>query len=155
MNGERQIYYEEGGNIGKLLIMEFEDGESTLFDEIMRTIDKYPDFHRYQLKDEAVLSLPGLEICPERRKIYSESQEINLTTKEFEILYILAVNKGRVVTYEQIYRNVWNEYPAGGENCMVGYHVRNLRKKLCMVSTVSIECTREIGYCFSVESEKP
>ncbi len=134
--------------------MEFADNESMVFDDIMNMLDKYPNFHKYRLKDETILSFPGFEIRPERRKIYGESQEISLTTKEFDILYILAVNKGRVVTYEQIYRNVWNEYPTGRENDTVGYHVRKLRKKLCMVSALSIECTREVGYCFTMVTEQ-
>lgn len=71
----------EGGNIGKLLIMEFTDNESAAFSDIMNMLQKYQDFRRYTLKDEAVLSLPGLEIRPERRKIYSNSHEISMTKK--------------------------------------------------------------------------
>lgn len=108
--------------------MEFEDNESAVFNDIMNMLERYPDFHKYRLKEEATLSLPGLEIRMERRIIYSESKEISLTAKEFAIFCILAVNRGRVVTYEQIYQNVWNEYSAGGINDTVRYHVRNLRK---------------------------
>ena len=56
---------------------EFADNESAAFDDIMNMLKKYPDFRKYALKDEAILSLPGLEIRPERRKIYSNSQEIS------------------------------------------------------------------------------
>lgn len=47
-----------------------------------------------QIKDELILSLPGLDIYPDRRKVYRNSNEINLTTKEFEIFYLLVVNRG-------------------------------------------------------------
>ncbi len=94
--------------MGKLLIMEFADHESAVFTEIMNMLQKYPNFCKYTLKDEVILSLPGLEIRPERRKIYSNSHEISMTKKEFDIFYLLAVNKGRVLTYEQIYQSVWN-----------------------------------------------
>lgn len=153
MNEERQICYGEGGNIGKLLIMEFTDNESAVFDDIMNMLERYPNFQKYKLKDESILTLPGLEIRLERRKIYSDSKEISLTTKEFDILCMLAVNKGRVVTYEQIYQNVWNSFPTGRENNIVGYHVRNLRKKLCIIPMLSLQCIREVGYCFSIVSE--
>ena len=86
--------------------MEFTDNESAAFSDIMNMLQKYQDFRRYTLKDEAVLSLPGLEIRPERRKIYSNSHEISMTKKEFDIFYLLAVNKGRVLAYEQIYQSV-------------------------------------------------
>lgn len=94
---------EEGGNMEKLLVLEFADNESAVFDDIMNILARYPDFQKYKLKDEPVLSIPGLEIRLERRKVYNESQEINLTTKEFDILCMLAVNRGRVVTYEVDY----------------------------------------------------
>ena len=48
----------EGGNIGKLLIMEFADNEGAAFAEIMNVLQKYSDFCRYTLKDEVILSPP-------------------------------------------------------------------------------------------------
>ncbi len=134
--------------------MEFADSDTAVFNDIINMLERYPNFQKYKLKDESILTLPGLEIRLERRKICSDSKEISLTTKEFDILCMLVINKERVVTYEQIYQNVWNEFPTGRENGIVGFHVRNLRKKLGMIPFFSIQCTREVGYCFSVESEK-
>ena len=71
----------EGDNIGKLLIMEFTDDESVAFADIMNMLQRYPDFCKYTLKDEVILSLPCLEIRPERRKIYSNFDEISMTKK--------------------------------------------------------------------------
>jgi two-component system alkaline phosphatase synthesis response regulator PhoP len=144
----------EGGDIGKPLIMEFASNESAAFAEIMNVLQKYPDFCRYTLKDEVILSLPGLEIRPERRKICSNSHEITMTKKEFDIFYLLAVNKGRVLTYEQIYQSVWNGYATGGERTAVVYHIRNIRKKLSNIPILSIQCVRELGYCMEVETEE-
>ena len=143
-----------GGNIGKLLIMEFTDNESAAFADIMNMLQKYPDFRRYTLKDEVILSIPGLEIHPECRKIYSNSHEISMTKKEFDIFYLLAVNKGRVLTYEQIYQSVWNGYATGSERTAVVYHIRNIRKKLSDIPALSIQCVRELGYCMEVETEE-
>jgi two-component system alkaline phosphatase synthesis response regulator PhoP len=144
----------EGGNIGKLLIMEFTDNESAAFADIMNMLQKYPDFRRYTLKDEVILSIPGLEIHPECRKIYSNSHEISMTKKEFDIFYLLAVNKGRVLTYEQIYQSVWNGDATGGESTVIVYHIRNIRKKLSSIPALSIQCIRELGYCMEVETEE-
>lgn len=133
--------------------MEFTDNESMVFDKIMATLTEYPEFEKYQLQSEDVLSFPCLKIYLKRRKIYSRNQEIVLTKKEFDILYLFAINKGRVLTYEQIYQNVWNELPEGGINKVILYHVRNLRKKLGIVQGLSIQCVREIGYCFEIPKE--
>lgn len=144
----------EGGNIGKLLIVEFENNESAVFDDIINMLQKYLNFPKYKLKNESILSLPGLEIRPERRIIYSNSHEITMTKKEFDIFYLLAVNKGRVLTYEQIYQSVWNGYATSDERTAVVYHIRNIRKKLSNIPTISIQCVRELGYCMEVETEE-
>ena len=76
--------------------------------------------------------------------------KIELTVKEYDILCLLAANKGRVLTYEQIYDKVWGEISAGNEKDTVGFHIRNLRKKLCDTNShFSIDSVREIGYRFN------
>ena len=79
---------------------------------------------------EPMLSLPGLEIYPDKRKVFRDRQEIRLTTKEYEILLLLAANKGHVLTYSQIYEKVWGDCPSGSENNTIGFHICNLREKL-------------------------
>ena len=98
-----------------MVIFEFNEENTHMFDEIMGIIKNYSDAEYLQIKDELILSLPGLDIYPDRRKVYRNSNEINLTTKEFEIFYLLVVNQGRVLTYDQIYHKVWNEDTIGNE----------------------------------------
>ena len=80
-------------------------------------------------------------------------EHIHLTTKEFDILCMLVENRGRIMTYEQIYQNVWDGFPAGEVKNTIGYRIRNLRKKLCSPFSVAICNIREIGYCFELKSE--
>ncbi|RJR21954.1 MAG: DNA-binding response regulator [Desulfobacteraceae bacterium] len=54
---------------------------------------------------------------------------IELSTKEFKILWYLAENRGRVLSREQIYSAVWGELSFGDLNT-VTVHIRNLRAKL-------------------------
>ena len=55
--------------------------------------------------------------------------DVNLTPKEFDILYFLAKNKGVVFTKEQIYQAVWAEdYLMADSNIMA--FIRKLRKKI-------------------------
>ncbi len=143
--------------IGRILIIEFSEHNSSAFEEIMGVLKKHPGFEYLRLKDESVVSLPGLEIYPDRRKIYRGRREINLTTKEYEILAFLVANKGRVLTYDQIYQKVWGEESFGSENNTVGCQVRNLREKLYEAepdAPFSIRCVREVGYCFEVNLEE-
>lgn len=102
-------------SIGRILIVEFSEQDDLAFDEVMQVLNQHSNFEQLQLKNMPMLSLPGLDIYPDCRKVYRNSNEINLTTKEFEIFYLLVVNKGRVLTYDQIYHKVWNEDTIGNE----------------------------------------
>ena len=79
--------------MGRVLVIEFEDGDSSVFDEIMKALEQHPNFEQFRLRNESMLSLPGLEIFIRRRKVYSGYTEILLTTKEFDILCMLAASQ--------------------------------------------------------------
>ena len=98
-----------GGNIGRVLIIESNEGSHSIIDEIIETLKKHPEFELLWLKHEPVLSLPGLEIDPLHRKVYCDKLEINLTVKEYDLLCLFLPNKGCVLTCDQIYRKVWGE----------------------------------------------
>lgn len=144
-----------GDDIGRMLLVEFADNDSVAFDEVMEVLQKYPDFQKFEVKHESKLSLPGLEIYPDQRKIYRDRQEIHLTAKEYNLLCLLTANKGRVLTYSQIYESVWGDISSGNESTAIGYHICNLREKLYAASPNSpfeIRCVREVGYCFEVNN---
>ncbi len=117
-------------------MIEFKDRDSSMFDEIMRTLKRYPNIDHLRLNEETVLSLPGLEINLDRRKVYCDQKEIILTVKEYEILYLLCKNIGRVLTYEQIYQTIWGADALGNEKRAIGFHVHNLRKKIFSVNQI-------------------
>lgn len=68
------------------MVIEFDEKDTLVFDEIMIIPNRHPSFEGLRLNDESVLSLPGLEIYPNRRKVFRDRREINLTTKEYCIL---------------------------------------------------------------------
>ena len=140
-------------DIGRILVAEFKDQESSVFEAVMEVLKHHSNFEILEPGDETVVSIPGLEIYPERRKIYRDRREIDLTTKEYDLLYLLAINKGHVLTYAQIYQDIWGEEALGNENNAVKCHIRNLRDKLYAAvpdAPFAIRCIREIGYCLEV-----
>lgn len=147
----------EGDIISRIMVIEFDEKDVNLFDDILKMLKSHPSFERLQFSDEPVLSLPGLEIYPDRRKIFRNRREIDLTAKEYDLLCLLAENRGRVLTYEQIYERIWHEDGLGNESNAVGCHVRNLREKLYAAapdSPFSIRCIREVGYCLEVDESR-
>ncbi|MBI9048622.1 MAG: response regulator transcription factor [Anaerolineaceae bacterium] len=79
--------------------------------------------------ENQILNTGNVHIDLTRHEVSVNDQLIELTAKEFDLLYFLASNKGKVFTKKQIYRGVWEEeYAFDGNNIMV--HIRRLRKKI-------------------------
>ncbi|MDD4850525.1 MAG: winged helix-turn-helix domain-containing protein [Gemmiger sp.] len=70
-----------------------------------------------------------LEIQKKSRRVLRGGQEVNLTPKEFDILFFLVQNRGEVFTKEQIYRAVWEEDFLLADSNMMAF-IRKLRKKI-------------------------
>ncbi len=93
----------------------------------------------------------NMNIYPEYRKVFINNTEINLRKKEFDILYYLAMNKGRVLTFEQIISNVWGEEYGTKEHRLLWNQMSNLKKKISVVSGKCeyIESIKGVGYKFN------
>lgn len=57
----------------------------------MRALERHPAFERLRLNNDTVLELPGLKIYPDSRKVFCGRREVNLTTKEYKLLCLLAI----------------------------------------------------------------
>ena len=75
------------------------------------------------------ISIRGLSINKDNHKVTIDDEEIKLTPIEFDILYLLASNPGKVFSPNQIYEQVWKDNPYGTENT-VAVHIRHLREKV-------------------------
>ena len=73
--------------------------------------------------------IKGLTIDFERRHASVDGLPVVLTATEFELLRTLAINAGRVMTYDTLLRQVWGEQE-GGSSALVRTFVKNLRRKL-------------------------
>lgn len=119
----------------------------------MCAVNCHPAFEKLWLSNEEILSLSELEIHLGRRKVYRCDKEIDLKAKEFDLLCLLVMNMGYVLTYGQIYEKIWGEDSIGDENNSVGCHIRSLRRKLFKEypnAPFAIRCHRNIGYCLEM-----
>ena len=112
------------------MILELHERDTEVLEQILSILKNHPEIEKIEVDEEPMVSLPGLEIFPSRRKVFRDRQEIQLTAKEYRILLLLAANKGRVLTYAQIYEQVWGDFTTGNENNTIGFHICNLREKL-------------------------
>lgn len=79
-------------------------------------------------REDNILNIGDLTINLDERRIFIDDTEISLTAKEFDMLYLLAKNPGRVYTREEIFKLVWGEEAFDVRT--IDVHVRNIREKL-------------------------
>lgn len=97
-----------------------------------------------------ILSKDGtLMIDTQCRKVYVLDIELTLPRKQFDLLYLMASNEGRVFTREQLQQAVWGDNFIGGENTL-NNQIGELRSKLKSVSSAPdyIRTVYGVGYCF-------
>lgn len=89
-------------------------------------------------------------ICTKRPTGMEIKEEVMLTQKEFELLHVLLINKGIVLTRQKLLNMVWGmDYY--GEERIVDTHIKNLRKKL---GQDYIRTIRGVGYRIDKENER-
>lgn len=89
-----------------------------------------------------------LVIDPDRRKVMLKGKPLNLTRKEFELLFCLASHAGQVLSREQLYGMVWNGERSYNIDEIVKGHIKALRKKLTPADRKYIKNVWGIGYQF-------
>jgi two-component system response regulator VicR len=103
----------------------------------------------------AGVTIGSLVINPESYTVYKEGKLIDLTHREFELLYYLAKHLGRVLTREHLLQEVWG-YDYYGDVRTVDVTVRRLREKV--ESNPShpdyIMTRRGVGYTLQNSSQK-
>ena len=87
-----------------------------------------------------------LTFKPEEHITIYDNVKLPLTLKEFEIIFLLAQNKGKTLSHEIILTRVWG-YDFDGNETTVHTHIKNLRAKL---PENIIKTVRGIGYRLEV-----
>ncbi len=102
-----------------------------------------------------VLKAGKLTLDLERRELYKDGSLIELTFKEFELLKLLLINKGKVLSREMLLERIWG-FDYVGETRTVDVHIRYLRQKIedNDSSPVYIETVRGIGYRISDKEDR-
>ena len=70
-----------------------------------------------------------ITIIPTSHKVFVDGQEINLTHKEYELLYFFMGNPGQIFSREQLLNRIWG-YDFEGTTRTVDTHIKTLRQKL-------------------------
>lgn len=118
---------------------------------VQSLIRRFTVFNTYETQN-VILHFKGLEIDASLRNVLVNHEAVHLTAKEFDLLYFLASNQGKIFTKEQIYTNVWkDDYSFDDSNIMS--FISKLRKKIKNeeLHIDYIQTIHSIGYRFHLE----
>ena len=112
------------------------------FDELLERIK----IHFRNQDENEVLTLGTIEINVDLHQVLIDKNRVALTQREFELLYYLIKNKGKVCTRTQIIEDVWDihfDYDTG----VIDVFMNSIRKKLNLKKEDDhIKTIRGIGY---------
>ena len=98
-------------------------------------------------KEDNLINIENLIIDKNDRTVKVNDKEIPFTAREFDILYLLGSNRGRVFSSEEIFTKVWKEDYFGSNNTVM-VHMSRIREKLekYMAGNKIIQTVWGVGY---------
>jgi two-component system, OmpR family, response regulator ResD len=97
------------------------------------------------------LSYAGLRVDPASRVVEVDGQRLELTPKEFDLLYLMAREPGHVFSHDDLLEKVW-QYPGGSDQRTIHTHILRLRRKLENPSRTYLQTVWGVGFKFEVVS---
>ncbi len=81
-------------------------------------------------REERLITFSGLVLDKDTHECRLNERQLSLTPTEFSILWVLCSNRGRVVSSEELFQQVWGEKYFTSSNNTVMVHIRHLREKM-------------------------
>ena len=79
---------------------------------------------------ENVIDFRGILINKDTHEFYFNEKKVELTKIEFEILWLLCENRGKVIKTDELFSKVWGSKYFEKDNNTVMVHIRHLREKM-------------------------
>lgn len=92
-------------------------------------IRRYTQLGNVKEANDAVYEVGGLRINDDLKEVTVDGEPVKLTPIEYNILFLLVKNQGKVFSINQIYESIWNEDAIGADNT-VAVHIRHIREKI-------------------------
>ena len=113
------------------------------FDELLARVDALGRRSR-GAPAGAILRHGAVTLDPRSRRVHVEGEEVELTSKEFDLLTCLLEHRGQVLTRAELKELVW-DFPFDAQTKVVDLYVHYLRRKLGPGGDI-IRTVRGVGY---------
>ena len=91
---------------------------------------RYTKYNENAKSQENILDFAGLVMNRDTHVCIYNERELTLTPIEFDILWFLCENRGKVISSEQLFEEIWKEKYFKNSNNTVMVHIRHLREKM-------------------------
>ena len=96
---------------------------------VKSNLRRYTQLGSLNVENNALYQVGGLYMNDDTKEVTVDGEPVKLTPIEYNILFLLVKNQGKVFSIDQIYENIWNEEAIGADNT-VAVHIRHIREKI-------------------------
>ena len=96
---------------------------------VKSNLRRYTQLGSLNVENNALYQVGGLCMNDDTKEVTVDGEPVKLTPIEYNILFLLVKNQGKVFTIDQIYENIWNEEAIGADKT-VAVHIRHIREKI-------------------------
>lgn len=112
-----------------MIIVTFSAPEEQVVEKIKTVLAENQEIEYISIMDEKEMRFGDVEIWAKQRKVFLKGKEVELTAREFDVLYTLAYYHDQVLTTRQIYKAITGE-EASGDYHGIESSIYSIRKKL-------------------------
>lgn len=106
-----------------LLLIKLERVNNDFYESLIKFISDHGYKPKVIVHNTDSLLINGLDIVSSKRQLFRHKEEISMTNKGFDILGLLARNKGQVFRKEQIYDQIWGENYFSDSRNIIAYFI--------------------------------
>jgi len=96
------------------------------------------------------ITIGHITVSPSARAAYVDGTEVDLTSREFSLLYYLMSKAGRIVSREELAKEVWRDAAYGLQSNTIDVNVCHLRSKIGDDTRKIIRSIRGVGYFYVI-----
>ena len=124
---------------------------SELVARVKAHLARYERLIGSNIVENDIVEIRGIRIDKTARRIWVNGEEKQFTTKEFDLLTVLAENPNHVFTKEELFREIW-DMESIGDIATVTVHIKKIREKIEMNTNKPqyIETIWGVGYRFKL-----
>jgi Response regulators consisting of a CheY-like receiver domain and a winged-helix DNA-binding domain len=101
-----------------------------LISRVKALLRRYYVYQGKETEENSFIKIGNMKICSMANQVFLDEKEISLTDIEYRLLLLMAKNRGKIFSAQNLYESVWNEPYLYTSSNTVMAHVKNIRKKL-------------------------